>query len=78
MQCPFCDKKKPRPNLTQLDKFEDHLVVVVNSEGVEHVHAPFDKKNMIMKMISALIVEAEKNGIVYPHAIPKTQGLEGN
>jgi len=67
MICPFNCNKEDNPNF---DKPAEHLIITVNSTGHTHCHGPFGNEFVIRKMLTAMIAEAEKNGIKF---IPSTQ-----
>lgn len=66
MQCPFCKDEYDNKNF---DNAVNHAIIATNETGHTHIHAPFDNAAIICDFIEKMIVEAEKNGIIYKHRL---------
>ncbi|HDZ77102.1 MAG TPA: hypothetical protein ENH41_03365 [Candidatus Omnitrophica bacterium] len=78
MKCPFLNCEDTQDNL----HFEDpagHLIITHGALGHAHVHAPFDKPELLIRMANALINEMWKANIKYvlPPKIKKGDGNDG-
>jgi len=64
MICPFknCGSKE---NIPQFSTASEHLVLVMDTHGIVHVHGSFNNEYAMRKMTDALINEMRKQGIIY-------------
>lgn len=65
MKCPFCTGENASKNIRAFntEKVYEHLIVVQNKHGENHVHAPFSNQNVLKDLINSVIEEANKNGL---------------
>ena len=64
MKCPFfnCDNKEDNVNF---DEPAAHVLITVGALGHIHIHAPFDDKFIMRRIVQALIDEMKIHGIEY-------------
>ena len=53
MDCPWCNDKE----------VEHHLTILEDDKGHIHVHAPFENKNIMRRLIVFLLKEANNHGM---------------